>query len=567
MAITVAESMRANAALRRRDAPASELYTLGELNALARAGRLPEYDDGAGAVLRHWQAADARAALITQAVFDARVRALPAVSRVLSVPSIVLCGGSVHRMMCGDGSIGGSDLDYYVVGLDPGDEGALWRKAEEFLAALDGEGYSAVRMSGSALTVHGAPRSSLPKQQLILRAYPSVASVIQAFDLDPCCMAYDGSAAYLTGSAARSLLTGRMILDPSRRSTTYEQRLVKYMRRGVALIAPHLDPRGLAPGAHVRMPRLEFVVQGASGSVATVDIRPADRQPASDYEPLGDLLEDGLSCGMHCAAKLNVAALYSGRLDRLALVAGLADARAALAGFAEAGRATAGDLVPREAVARLHAGALDAHGFMAARNLSGIATLTKYLGLTPAAGARILGMVTAHGVVDIREPVRALIRRAAERYDELACARLSVWIKDEPGRQWTASVNPAFEDARDYYGDRYCEEPRGGAAAGADAAGDSPDDGAPDGCDVCPMCHEAMPAGCRNAMVLQCGHRMHLMPQAPPRECVGGFGWILSAGTCPMCRADATTQVAAPVLPPRARAPTAVAASASVLDD
>jgi hypothetical protein len=68
------------------------------------------------------------------------------------------------------------------------------------------------------------------------------------------------------------------------------------------------------------------------------------------------------------------------------------------------------------------------------------------------------------------------------------------------------------------------------------------------------VCHEALGRHESNVMILQCGHKMHLMPI--PKRCCGGFTWIVQNDTCPMCRQSPcdTGGKSKKTLPPRLNA-------------
>ena len=71
-----------------------------------------------------------------------------------------------------------------------------------------------------------------PKIQIILRLYSSIEHVLLGFDIDCCCLAYDGKQTLAMPRAIRALETRRNLVDPTRQSLTYEQRLLKYAKRG-----------------------------------------------------------------------------------------------------------------------------------------------------------------------------------------------------------------------------------------------------------------------------------------------------------------------------------------------
>lgn len=77
------------------------------------------------------------------------------------------------------------------------------------------------------------------KIQIILRAYHSIEQVISGFDIDCCSVAYDGTNVYAIPRFLRALATRQNIIDETRASTTYEYRLLKYMRRGFSVGVSH----------------------------------------------------------------------------------------------------------------------------------------------------------------------------------------------------------------------------------------------------------------------------------------------------------------------------------------
>jgi hypothetical protein len=51
--------------------------------------------------------------------------------------------------------------------------------------------------------------------------------VLLGFDIDCCCVAYDGERVWAAKRARRALVHGINLVDPTRQSTTYELRLVR----------------------------------------------------------------------------------------------------------------------------------------------------------------------------------------------------------------------------------------------------------------------------------------------------------------------------------------------------
>lgn len=77
--------------------------------------------------------------------------------------------------------------------------------------------------------------------QIILRLYNSITQVISGFDLDSCCIAFDGQQFYGMPRFVRSLQLGYNLVDPERQSPSYAKRLLKYAHRGFKIAFPGLD--------------------------------------------------------------------------------------------------------------------------------------------------------------------------------------------------------------------------------------------------------------------------------------------------------------------------------------
>lgn len=89
------------------------------------------------------------------------------------------------------------------------------------------------------------PKVRTVKYQFITgRMYARPEDVVRGFDIAPCQCLYDGDNIFTTSLGFFSLLTGLIIVDPSRRSTTYESRLRKYMSIGhcMCLVFPTINP-------------------------------------------------------------------------------------------------------------------------------------------------------------------------------------------------------------------------------------------------------------------------------------------------------------------------------------
>ena len=74
-----------------------------------------------------------------------------------------------------------------------------------------------------------------------MRCYRSIVEVLLGFDIDCCAIAYNGTSVLSLPRTIRSLRYRTNIVNMSRRSTTYETRLLKYAQRGFAIGVAALD--------------------------------------------------------------------------------------------------------------------------------------------------------------------------------------------------------------------------------------------------------------------------------------------------------------------------------------
>lgn len=78
------------------------------------------------------------------------------------------------------------------------------------------------------------------KIQIITRIFSSKSEILHGFDLGSSAVGFDGDNVYFTSLAKYSYINECNIIDTTRRSTTYEKRLIKYFNRGFDIIIPKL---------------------------------------------------------------------------------------------------------------------------------------------------------------------------------------------------------------------------------------------------------------------------------------------------------------------------------------
>lgn len=82
--------------------------------------------------------------------------------------------------------------------------------------------------------------------QIILRLYESIGEILENFDIGSCSVGYDGDEIYFSKRGVRAYETFTNVIEPEKRSTTYEYRLLKYWNRGFKIVLPDLDVKKLS---------------------------------------------------------------------------------------------------------------------------------------------------------------------------------------------------------------------------------------------------------------------------------------------------------------------------------
>ena len=114
------------------------------------------------------------------------------------------------------------------------------KKLDQVLKALkarvgtlhgDGVDVAFIRTTNSVTIDYGAGR----RIQFILRLFDNVSSILNTFDIDCCCVGYDGTNVLMTGRASFAITNRVNCCDLSLRGDAFESRLIKYAERGFAL--------------------------------------------------------------------------------------------------------------------------------------------------------------------------------------------------------------------------------------------------------------------------------------------------------------------------------------------
>merc|ERR1712137_586980 len=160
--------------------------------------------------------------------------------------NVFVAGGAVLACMQPDFSTStelnnpfhSADIDIFLYGLTPSQANQKLKDIYQVVKRNSGNSGSVIRTQ-HAVTILG--EYPYRHTQIILRIYKSPAEVLMGFDIDSCCVGYDGQRVLALPRARRALTKRHNLVDLSRRSLTYETRLHKYSQRGFGVWVPGFD--------------------------------------------------------------------------------------------------------------------------------------------------------------------------------------------------------------------------------------------------------------------------------------------------------------------------------------
>lgn len=139
--------------------------------------------------------------------------------------NILIAGGFISNIIINNRfGLENNDIDIFIYGLTP-------EQAEEKVEEL-------VEHFQNGLIIRNENMIMCGRFQIILRCYTSISEILHGFDLGSSAVGFDGKNIWMTKLAQYCYKHGVNIVDLSRRSTTYEYRLIKYFRRGFDIVIP-----------------------------------------------------------------------------------------------------------------------------------------------------------------------------------------------------------------------------------------------------------------------------------------------------------------------------------------
>jgi hypothetical protein len=137
-----------------------------------------------------------------------------------------------------------SDVDLFIFGLD--EEQAV-EKIKQIETAIRDSVLHEITTIRTKHAITIASQYPIRHVQIALRLYKSVSEILTGFDVDCSCVAYDGTQVWAAPRALAAFVTQINMVDLSRRSPSYENRLSKYSHRGFEIYWPLLERSKVDP--------------------------------------------------------------------------------------------------------------------------------------------------------------------------------------------------------------------------------------------------------------------------------------------------------------------------------
>ena len=505
----------------------------------------------------------------------------PSISKVLAGAQMVggggvwLCGGSVAASLQRPIAErkGFDDYDLFMTfGEGPFDVRLAWLKVH-WLAELVRRSFTEVgvltviseTLSKGCLTINiskcnGRVQEKYAKVQIILRGFKGLSRILHGFDIPVCAVAVcaddsaDGLRLYMTGLAAYSHAACVFPVVPEWGSTSTHHRMVKYTKRGWGIEFPCLnlgetftEGRTLTLACGLKLtPEKIFSPQVCSGNLsygsASVDSdydRDTMRQNSSDlaFSPYEyrKSKADAILAGREITLRTHYRSSLGNHGDMIGIPLEFDK-------FSRSGTPLTLHILPRhEFLNELLE--LVRHSITKRGALDGLSLQKLGLSLLEIFGLMTTVMVVQRNhpdrKIDLSETLQPMVIAALNRYDavvqdedaNVVKRSLKYWIIDNPGAQFTGSLNPRSMTLRATYGSVYFRStplPEGddwGACLGAFRVKHPLP-----GNDLCALCMNAIMEE-DLIVVLQCKHKFH---SVETHDC-GGFNGR-GIDRCPLCR-------------------------------
>jgi hypothetical protein len=169
----------------------------------------------------------------------------------LDFSNIIVAGGAIRNVLLQEKD-SASDIDIFLYGITNTVDAT--RKTDEIIRYIRQTIYHrkdyrniVVTISNNVINIDiydakfGRKIGKYMKIQIIMRLYTSISEILHGFDLGASAVGFDGKTTYFTTLSKFAYLNMANIVDTTRRSTSYEYRLIKYFNYGFDIVLPNLN--------------------------------------------------------------------------------------------------------------------------------------------------------------------------------------------------------------------------------------------------------------------------------------------------------------------------------------
>lgn len=184
--------------------------------------------------------------------------------------NLLIAGGCIKSILC---KTDVNDIDIFIYGIT--DINIAQKRIEKFITELQEILKSFILTSnihelcynGSTITFYIGTQ----KIQIILRLYNTLSEILHGFDLGSSAVGFDKEQVYFTTLSKYCYENMVNIFDVSRKSYTYEYRLIKYFLSGFDIILQNFDIKKLEKNKKCYMPYIQFNYNHIIGNMIIVE--------------------------------------------------------------------------------------------------------------------------------------------------------------------------------------------------------------------------------------------------------------------------------------------------------